>query len=104
METSEVLRSRLLSQQEALTAAISSLRAVTTRTGAGDINDPHSWHGETKHDDAGSDMESDEEENQDTLDAEEISRPTTDTPKEPEEVLGVKGGKNLRNQLYSNLT
>jgi hypothetical protein len=49
-------------------------------------------------------MESDEEENQDTLDAEEISRPTTDTPKEPEEVLGVKGGKNLRNQLYSNLT
>ena len=104
METSELLRSRLLSQQEALNAAISSLRAVTTRTGAADISDPHSWHGGTKHDDAGSDMESDEEENQDTLDAEEITPATTDTPKEPEEVLGVKGGKNLRNKLYSNLT
>jgi hypothetical protein len=67
------------------------------------MNDPHSWHGGTKPDDAGSDMESDEEENQETLDAEEISRPTTDAPKEPEEVLGVKGGKNIGNQLYSNV-
>ena len=35
METSELLRLRLLSQQQALNAAISSLRAVTATTAAG---------------------------------------------------------------------
>jgi len=95
METSELLRSHLLSQQETLNAAISSLRTVTATT---DEEIKGSREQRNRLDGAGSDGESDEEEDEGTQDAQEdeVSRPATDSGKDPEEVLAIKGGNNIR--------
>jgi len=94
METSELLRSHLLSQQETLNAAISSLRAVTA-TKDEEIKGLREQR--NRLDGAGSDGES-EEEDEGTQDAQEdeVSRPATDSGKDPEEVLAIKGGNNIR--------
>ena len=91
MVTSELLRLRLLPQQQALNAAISSLRAVTGTTAAGTATctEPHApQQSESK--------EAESEQRLFELDGEFIEpfAATTDSGKDPRVVLAIEGGEN----------
>jgi hypothetical protein len=91
--TAELLRERLLAQQEALDAAIVALRAAGAGTSAPAGAPSDTPHADKSHEDGSGERASDEEEDPDALEEEEEERawPKTDTGKDPEEVLGVKG-------------